>query len=192
MTTDGRVARGERTRRAIIDAHTELLISGQVKPTAQAVADLAGISVRTLWSNFSDSEALREASVQRWLHIDAAGWRPVDPELPLAERITLFCDRHADRIETMAPAARSAALGEPFSLALQLSRRQHVERLLEALEYTFSPELGPRAVETDAIYQELFVVACWPSWRTRTEDLGMDRQDAVDSMVLGFQRILMK
>lgn len=187
---DGRVARGERTRRAIVDAHTELLISGIVKPTAQAIAERAGISVRTLWSNFSDSEALREASVEHWLDIDISRWVPVEPDGDLAERIALFCQRQAQRIETMLPAARSAALGEPFSPALQASRRHHVERLMESLEYTFAPEIGPRADTSERIYQELFVLACWPTWHTCTVDLGMDRRSAIAAMVSGFTRLL--
>ena len=186
---DGRVARGERTRRAIIDAHTELLVSGTVKPTAHAIAERAGISVRTLWSNFSDSEALREASVEHWLEIDTSRWVPVEPDGDLDERIELFCQRQAQRIETMLPAARSAALGEPFSPALQASRRLHVERLMEALEYTFAPELGPRD-SAGQIYQELFVLACWPTWHTCTIDLGMDRRTAIATMVTGFTRLL--
>ena len=55
---DGRVARGERTRRAIVDAHTELVSEGVLKPTAQSVADRAGVSIRALWSNFNDLESV--------------------------------------------------------------------------------------------------------------------------------------
>lgn len=190
MSIDGRVARGERTRRAIVDAHTRLLIEGQVKPTAQAVADRAGVSIRTLWSNFSDVEALREASVQRWLEIDEAFWSPVEPTGPLDARIARFCHRQADRIENLAPAARAAELVEPFSLALRTSRRRHVERLFGALEETFSPEIGPRSGLTETVYRELYVLSCWPTWRTYTEDLGLDRASAVEAMIRGFTRVL--
>jgi len=184
---DGRVARGERTRRAIVDAHTDLVRAGVLRPTAQAVADHAGVSIRTLWSNFSDVEALLEASVARWLELDLTWWTPVDPQLPLSERITTFCRRRADRHEKMAPAARSAALSEPFSAALRASRRQHVERLLADLEHSFSPELGARTVDGPRKYHELYVAACWPTWSVLIDDLRLSREQATAVMIDAFR-----
>jgi len=187
---DGRVARGERTRRAIVDAHTELVSEGVLKPTAQSVADRAGVSIRALWSNFNDLESLLSASVQRWLELDLTWWTPVDPTLPLDERIVTFCARRAVRLENMAPAARSAALGEPFSVALRMSRRQHVERLLSDLEHTFSPELGPRDGAEPPGYRDLYAAASWPVWSVMIDDLGLPREEAVDAMIDGFRRVL--
>jgi len=185
---DGRVARGERTRKAIVDAHTDLVREGVLKPTAQAVAERAGVSIRTFWSNFSDGEALLRATVQRWLELDSGWWTPVDPSLPLDERIALFCERRATRIEHMAPAARSAALSEPFSPALRDSWTHHVERLIGDLKHTFGAELaGGRGA---ARLPELVVLASWPAWRMLTEDLGRTRAEAIAVTADGFARIL--
>ena len=187
---DGRVARGERTRRAIVDAHTDLVREGVLKPTAQTVADRAGVSVRALWSNFNDLESLLSASVQRWLELDLTWWTPVGPTLPLDERIVTFCERRAVRLENMAPAARSAALGEPFSVALRASRRQHVERLLSDLEYTFSPELGARDGVEPPGYRDLYLVASWPAWSVMVDDLDLSHDEAIEAMIEGFRRVL--
>src|SRR5215212_2568003 len=113
--SDGRIARGERTREAIVEAHAALLREGVLKPTAKAIAERAGISPRTLWINFKDLETLLEATTAYWLDADAALRTPVDASLPLDERIEHFCRQRGHRLELLAPAARSAVLGEPFS-----------------------------------------------------------------------------
>ncbi len=104
--TDGRVARGERTREAIVAAHTALLREGVLKPTGQAIADRAGVSVRTLWANFKDFEALlkettatgsRRTPSCRWWSIPASRWliasRPTMPSSGCADSSTLHRPR---------------------------------------------------------------------------------------------------
>ena len=113
--TDGRIARGERTREAIIDAHSALLLEGVLKPTGKLLAERAGISLRTLWSNYNDLEAVMRASVAHWLECDAALQVSIAADDPLDRRVDAYCRMRVARLEQIAPAARSAALGEPFS-----------------------------------------------------------------------------
>lgn len=187
--TDGRIARGIRTRRAIVAAHTELVREGVLRPTAQMVADRAEVSVRTIWTNFSDLEALLRATTELWMEMDLQIWEPVSPDLPLAERIEVFCTRQADRVEHLAPAARSSVLGEPFSPALRDGRRTVGERLKADLEHTFGPELG-RFGEDSAVYDELYVISAWPVWQLLTQDLGRTREQALHSTRAFFRRAL--
>ena len=70
--TDGRIARGERTRDSIIAAHAALLREGNLKPTGKVIAERAGVSVRTLWLNFKDLESLLSESTAYWLADDDA------------------------------------------------------------------------------------------------------------------------
>lgn len=62
---DGRTARAERTRNAIVDAHLALIDEGDLNPTGERIAERAGISPRTLWTNFKDMETLFAATGQR-------------------------------------------------------------------------------------------------------------------------------
>ncbi len=57
-TTDGRRERTVSTRRSILDATRGLILSGNLDPTASAIADHAGITRRTLFRHFSDMETL--------------------------------------------------------------------------------------------------------------------------------------
>ena len=63
--TDGRVQRGERNRTAIVDALLALLEAGNAKPSARAIAEHAGCSVRTVFQHFDDMEVLYATCVER-------------------------------------------------------------------------------------------------------------------------------
>jgi TetR/AcrR family transcriptional regulator of autoinduction and epiphytic fitness len=180
--TDGRIARGERTREAILDAHSALLREGVLKPTGKLIAERAGISVRTLWLNFNDLETLLAASVAYWLEADAALRQPVDPEQPLERRIDDYLEQRVVRLEHIAPAARSAALGEPFSPALRASRREHIARVRRDIDEAFGAELDAAGPRADQLRDALFTASSWPSWATLRDDLELDREAATGVM----------
>ena len=56
--TDGRVARGLRTRRNVAEALIELLREGDQEPTARAVAQRAGVSLRLVFHHFTEMDDL--------------------------------------------------------------------------------------------------------------------------------------
>lgn len=181
--SDGRRLRGERTRRSIVDAHSALLREGDLKPTAQTIAERAGVSVRTLWVAFGDMEGLLDATTDYWLRSDWELREQVEPTLALDERLDRFVAERARRLENIAPAARSAALAEPFSAALQASRRHHVQRVRDDVEEVFAGELAtldPADRETQAL--ALTAAASWNSWSLMRDDLGLDVATASAAM----------
>jgi len=188
--SDGRIARGERTRDAIVEAHAKLLREGVLKPTAKVIAERAGVSLRTLWLNFKDLETLLEATTAYWLDADAALRRPIDPDLPLADRIDRYCTQRVSRLEHIAPAARSSALGEPFSAALQRSRHEHVERALQDLDATFGRELDEAGTDRTVLADALFAASSWPAWSSLRDDLGLDADAATAILRTTLTRLL--
>ncbi len=183
--TDGRIARGERTRAAIIAAHAALLREGRISPTAAQVAERAGVSVRTIWSTFKDREALLTESTEFWLAEDDALWEPIDLTLPLSDRITVYCRQRVRRLENIAPAARSATLAEPFSPVLRVSRRRHLDRMRDQIEHVFAAELDERApADRVLLLNALVMTVSWPAWSTLRDDyeIGVDAAaDAVET-----------
>jgi AcrR family transcriptional regulator len=188
--SDGRIARGERTRDAIVEAHAGLLREGVLKPTAKVIAERAGVSLRTLWLNFKDLETLLEATTAYWLDADAALRQPVDAGLPLQQRIELYCAQRVRRHEHITPAARSSALGEPFSAALQRSRHEHVERSLQDLAAAFGPELEAAGDARQALTNELYAASSWPVWSSLRDDLSLGIDEATAIMRDTFTRLL--
>ena len=57
-TDDGRFKRSQRSRQQILDAALQLIETGDIVPTAQQIADQAGIDIRTLFRHFSDMDSL--------------------------------------------------------------------------------------------------------------------------------------
>jgi TetR/AcrR family transcriptional regulator of autoinduction and epiphytic fitness len=161
---DGRTARSERTRNAIVDAHLQLIREGDLRPTAERIAKQAGVSLRALWSHFSDLEALFAASGERVLRQAAEGHRPVSTKLPLAERIDAYTKQRARLLEQLAPNSRASALKEPFSETLQHYRRAHLGRARDELATLFAPEINGDEELLNAL-TAVSMSATWSTWR---------------------------
>src|SRR5690349_22289922 len=58
---DGRVRRGERSRDAIVGALFDLIGGGVLQPTAQQVADRAGVGIRSVFRHFTEMDSLYAA-----------------------------------------------------------------------------------------------------------------------------------
>lgn len=169
--TDGRMQRSERTRALIVQAHVDLLREGVLKPTAALIADRAGVSRRTLWSNFRDMESLLGATVDYWFRTDDELRTVIDPTAPLEERISRFCAERERRLVNISPAARAAVLGEPVSPALQASRRGHIGRVRSDVETAFAAELA-RADDPTQLVDAITVATSWNAWSLMFDDHG--------------------
>ncbi|WP_067508349.1 TetR/AcrR family transcriptional regulator [Actinoplanes sp. TFC3] len=171
---DGRTARSERTRAAIVEAHVSLIRAGDLRPTADRIAKQAGVSLRALWSHFADMEALFTASGQLILDQRDAAFTPVPAGLPLERRIDAYCRQRARLLEQIAPAAKASSLKEPFSPALQAYRRSHVQRVRDELQTLFADAIGADQALLDA----LTAASMWPSWGTLRDAMGLDPEAA--------------
>ena len=61
VVADGRRMRSERSRDAIIEAALQLVQEGILVPTAQQIADRAGVAMRTFFRHFESMESLAAA-----------------------------------------------------------------------------------------------------------------------------------
>ena len=121
-SADGRAARSERTRRAIVDAMRALHHEGDLRPTAPRIAERAGVSVRTVWQHFDDLETLLVEAGRRDLEIARSFVAPIEPSLPTAARVNALVEQRATMFEEMAPPWRAARVHVPFSAQLQTNR----------------------------------------------------------------------
>jgi TetR/AcrR family transcriptional regulator of autoinduction and epiphytic fitness len=85
---DGRRARRERSRIAVIDAVFALVRDGKVPPTAEDVAERAGVSVSSIFRNFDGLDDMQREAFdvfrERYVHL----FDPVvDTAAPRAERV---------------------------------------------------------------------------------------------------------
>src|SRR5829696_7731046 len=112
---DGRTVRAERTRQALVDALLALLEEGDMRPTAERIAERAGVSERSVFQHFPDREALFEAVARQQYERIVPTLTPVDASLPLPERLDAFVEQRARLLETVTPVRRAAVLLEPES-----------------------------------------------------------------------------
>jgi TetR/AcrR family transcriptional regulator, regulator of autoinduction and epiphytic fitness len=171
---DGRTLRGQRTRRAIIAAHLDLLYEGDLRPTGERIARRAGVSLRALWTNFSDLEALFAASGRKAWEMRNEVYEPVPVGLPLPERVDAFCRQRVKILELIAPAARAVQIRVPFSPELKRSRGQHNEAVRTEIETLFAGELAAFGSERDDIVLALLNATTWPAWMSLRDDLDCD------------------
>ncbi len=178
---DGRIARSHRTRRAIVDAMRALHGEGDLRPSASRIAGRAGVSLRTVWQQFADMEALLLEAGRRDLEILLGLMRPIDPGLPLGDRIARFVSRNARIYEQMAPGWRAARLHEPFSAELQRSKQRTSALGRAELEVVFSPELDRLAGQPrEQLARALVGIAFWPFWEALRTDAGASPGQASD------------
>jgi TetR/AcrR family transcriptional regulator, regulator of autoinduction and epiphytic fitness len=175
---DGRTARAERTRAAIVDAHLALIEEGDLRPTGERIAERAGVSLRALWTNFKDMETLFEASGERLLAQQDAAFRPVSPTLSLPRRIAEFCAQRAEILQLIAASARAAQMREPVSPQLRRNRLKHIARLRAELEEVFAAELELAGDDRDQLLHSLLASTMWPTWSTLCDGLGLSPAEA--------------
>ena len=179
--TDGRVRRAERTRAAIVDAHVRLLRDGTLKPSAKAIAEAAGVSVRTLWLAFGDMESLFAQTVAYWFASDDALAVVIDPAQELDQRIDRFCAARTRRLTNIAPAARAAQLMEASSSTLRASRRRHIENVLAEIDTVFATELAASAAP-EPLRDAMLAASSWNSWSILRDDLGRSAEECESAM----------
>jgi TetR/AcrR family transcriptional regulator of autoinduction and epiphytic fitness len=136
-----RAPRSERTRLAVIDALLWLIEAGEPQPSAQRVAQRAGVSTRTVFAHFGSLEDLHRASAERVAARVVALLSPIAPDQPLAARIDALCDQRARVNEAIGPFRRAAALQEAASPALAAAREQGRQASLAQLNRIFAGEL---------------------------------------------------
>jgi TetR/AcrR family transcriptional regulator, regulator of autoinduction and epiphytic fitness len=178
---DGRTVRAERTRQALVDALFALLEDGELRPTAERIAERAGVSERSVFQHFPDREALFEAVAHQQYELIVRGAEPVDASRPLRERIDAFAQERGRVLEQITPVRRAAVLIEHESEVvagwLTSARRGaagEVERVFRRELERVEP--GERAV----LLAALVSASAWPAWEgyRSHQGLGIDRARA--------------
>ena len=108
--TDGRIQRAERSREAIVEALLGLVGEGTPVPTAQQVADRAGVGIRTVFRHFADMESLFAELSERLRAELAPLLRGRAPEGSVEARLRELALRRARLFERIQPFRRSTQI----------------------------------------------------------------------------------
>jgi TetR/AcrR family transcriptional regulator of autoinduction and epiphytic fitness len=161
--TDGRRARTERSRDAVIDAMIDLVQEGQHLVTAEDVAQRAQVSMSSLFRYFDGLQELHLATIDRYLGRYATAFEIADycsGDLPsriasyVASRLALY-----QLIEPMARLVRARAYEhETLRDLLHRLRVSHTQQAATHLE------LGPELAQVVAL------LTSFESWDQMTKD----------------------
>ncbi len=120
---DGRVARGLRTREAVIDALFELHAEGNLTPTIEQIAERVGRTTRAIYQHFQDKEALAVAMADRQFAAHGELYRASPIEGDLLQRIDGIVSQRSMLFEAVAPARRAALVRLHASPVLQKQQK---------------------------------------------------------------------
>lgn len=172
---DGRTARSARSRAAVVDAMLDLLLGGDLQPTAARVAERAGVSLRLVFQHFDDLEALYAEAADRQMERLATMMHDPPVDGPLAARLAAFVERRSELLESVAPIRRAAQLRAPFSPVLH-TRLQAGRGLTRAeTEEVFARELATRpAAAQRELAAALSVAAGFSAWESLRAHHGLN------------------
>lgn len=143
---DGRQGRTLRSRQAICDAYLDLVQEGVLLPSADQIADRAGLSRRSIFNHFRDLAALNdavvEAGMQRWAHL----LEEIPRALPIAERVAKLAEVAARFYEATTPFRRSMAAGAlvgPVKGEAVRAARALLKQQRDRVAELFAAELAP-------------------------------------------------
>jgi AcrR family transcriptional regulator len=173
LSSDGRQRRSERSHEAIVQALLELIGEGILQPTAQQVAETAGVGIRSVFRHFADMDSLF-AEMDARLQAEALPLLRGDPpDASVEKRARALALRRIAFFEKIAPFKRSGTIQRWRS---EFLRSQHgvLVRALRADLLRWLPEL--RRAPADLV-EALDLALSFEAWdRLRTDQrLGRDR-----------------
>lgn len=175
---DGRHARSERSRQAMVDALLDLLRGGTLRPSSAQIAERAGVTQRTLFNQFGDMDSLISAVAARQSE-RVLSLLPDAGDGGLVERVERYCDGLEVLLEeTMNvrwAVVTSSTPMAPASQAVGTARQFIRRRLADA----FAPELGPLPEAVAGEIVEALELETDPVvWRLRRTQQGLSPAQA--------------
>lgn len=143
LIVDGRTARRQRNKDAVLDALIELAKEGNDEPPIEVIAERAGVSYRSVYRYFDDRTDLMLSAITR---IMGDLWPIFDVEHlgegPLDARIERLISARLDAYHRLAPLTRSAVRRRVNEPAVAEGYERVRAFLREQLATQFGPELA--------------------------------------------------
>jgi AcrR family transcriptional regulator len=181
---DGRRARRDRNREAVVDAYLDLVREGDMHPNVADVAERSGVSHRSVFRYFADKDELARTAVQRqtaWASSLAA--IPVAATASLDDRIAALVEQRAemfDRIGAVGRLSRALAGRQPIiAEQLELSRRFFRKQLTVLFERELTALGEPDSGE---VLGAIDVLCSFESYDLLRRDQGMSQARAKRTM----------
>ena len=100
-SSDGRRQRSERSQTAIIEAALALMEEGTLVPTAQQIADRAGVGIRSFFRHFADMDSLFLAADEMLLDSYEALFQVADRDGSLSTRVSRAVELYGNAFDNL-------------------------------------------------------------------------------------------
>lgn len=144
VDTDGRRLRGERNKRAVVDAVLSLYEQGEVQPSAARVAELAGVSERSVFRYFDDMEDLAATAIAVRYEQIRNFFLGLDTTGSFDERLAAIIDHRIRLYERIASTARGSLVAATRSTTVANEVEKRRAMLREQAVAQFEAELAGR------------------------------------------------
>jgi AcrR family transcriptional regulator len=191
-SVDGRRLRRDRNRETVVEALLELYREGNLSPSTDDIAARAGISARSVFRYFDDTDALvRTAVARQQEHLAPLYELTASADQPRAERIERFCADRLRLLEAMGPVgqlARSVGVRQPV-VAQELGRIRAVLRSQVADLFADAlSEVDPG--ERASVLAALDVATSWEAHHLLRTDQRLSRPATQRAMATAVRRLL--
>lgn len=177
-TEDGRKRRSERSREQIIEAMFELVGEGELDPSAARIAEVANVSLRTVFRHFEEVDGLYlemnrrvKAEVMPIVQspFSSTNWRDTVREL---------VDRRSEVFEKILPYRVCGSIRRFRSAFLMQGHQDFV-----AMERAILDSVLPEEVRSDVVMEAGFdTVLGFDTWRRLRQDRGLTVDEARATM----------
>ena len=176
---DGRRARSERSKQAIIDATLALMQEGNLIPTAQQISDKAGVGIRSFFRHFEDMETLFATIDEQTRDSTEALFLGGDRDGTLEERILHAIERYGDGYEKQ----RNMILSTSAQLWRSETLRKNYGRYQRGLRKDLDDWLPELKQLSRSQREEVVAVASFEMWHRLRYHQGLSKQAAIDVLV---------
>jgi len=190
--TDGRRLRRAVNRQAVVDALLDLYQEGNLRPGTDEIAERAGISPRSLFRYFDDTDDLAGEAITRQLaRAVPLVQLDIGPDAPFDERVRALVDQRVRLFATIGQAAHVARLRAPFQPRLAATVAEGRHYLRNQLAALFAPELGALGGErAEQALASSDVLASFESYQLLTGDPGGSTERASAVIVAALTALL--
>ncbi len=185
-SVDGRRLRSERSRAQIVAAMLDVIRGGDMDPSAAAVAEAAGVSLRTVFRHFEEMDSLYREMIGQ-LEADI---------LPMAMTPFEARDWQGRAAELVTRRARIYERVMPFKVASN-ARRFQSDYLMDSYLRFLSMEraalqgiLPPEIQSDPLLFAAIEMVTGFQSWQRLRQDQMLPPEDAEAVMRLAVERLL--
>ena len=176
QSSDGRRQRSERSQTAIIEAALALMDEGALVPTAQQIADRAGVGIRSFFRHFADMDSLFLAADEMLISSYEALFEVDNRAGTLSERVAQAIDLYGNAFDQLRPIILCTQAQLWRSPKLRENYAWHQKRLRKELEL-WLPEVV--ALPTDR-REALHAVASFDMWHRLREHQGLSPKASSD------------